>query len=232
MESTVPVFPCQSLTPVLEFYQTLGFEVEHQQESPYLYGAVRRGEVILHFSRLSVMQAKHGVCLVFVPEVADYHTAFSNALREKYARIPTAGYPRITRWHTEHTRFHIFDPAGNVLIFINNYEPSQEYGWSEENLSPMVQAIENAMFLRDTYCHDSAAAKVLDKALKQHPDAINIERARALALRAELALALGDDEQAHALQQKSGDIPISEEDRRRYDIDLSAPHRLRKWLSI
>jgi hypothetical protein len=34
METTIPLFPCVSLDEMLDFYQTLGFEVAFQQKEP------------------------------------------------------------------------------------------------------------------------------------------------------------------------------------------------------
>jgi hypothetical protein len=34
METTIPLFPCTALDEMLEFYQTLGFEVTYRQNEP------------------------------------------------------------------------------------------------------------------------------------------------------------------------------------------------------
>ncbi len=46
---TIPVLPCISLPETVAFYGILGFEVTHQQTTPNVYAAMRRGEVNLHF---------------------------------------------------------------------------------------------------------------------------------------------------------------------------------------
>ena len=51
MEDVIPLLYCQSLEAMLEFYQALGFEVTYRQEWPYVYAAVSRGHVTLHFTR-------------------------------------------------------------------------------------------------------------------------------------------------------------------------------------
>jgi hypothetical protein len=233
METTIPLFPCASLDETLNFYQTLGFEVTFQQKEPYPYGAVRLGGFDLHFSRLTMYGEKNafGACLVFVPEVEPYHRAFADALRVKYGKIPTAGLPRITRLRQDQTRFKVFDPSGNLVIFINRNEPEAVYGWSEENLSELAQALENAAFLRDTYANDRSAAKVLDVALARHKSADPVDRARALAARAELAVAMGDAERAQAIRLELQQVPLSDEERDRFRYELQAADDLERWLT-
>jgi hypothetical protein len=61
MESTIPLLPCKSLEETLTFYRALSFEVTHEQTTPYLYGAVRRGEVDLHFARSATMSRRRSM---------------------------------------------------------------------------------------------------------------------------------------------------------------------------
>ncbi len=227
METTIPLFPCKSLDTTLDFYQALGFEGTYRQDEPYLYAAVQRGNVVIHFSKLSVWSAKNAAALIHVPQIEPYFQAFSDGLREKFGRIPTAGLPRLTRLRPGHTRFHIFDPSGNVLLYINQDE---EYTYSESGSSPLAQALDKAAFLRDTYANDKAAARVLDLALARHISAVPIERACALAARAELAVAMGDSERVQAVRAELAAIPLSDEDHARYRDELQAADQLECWL--
>jgi hypothetical protein len=104
------LFPCVALAATLYFYRTLGFEVTYEQQTPYEYGAVRRGGIDLHFhGRKQVNPEKSfSTCLVFVSGVEPYHRAFADALRAKYGKVPTAGLPRITRLRRGQTRFAAF----------------------------------------------------------------------------------------------------------------------------
>jgi hypothetical protein len=232
-ETTIPLLPCESRGETLEFYQALGFAITYHQEDPYPYGVVSRGGIQLHFSRLSVYGAKKafGAYLVFVADVAPYHRAFADGLREKYGRVPTAGLPRISRLRAGHTRFKVFDPSGNMVILINRDEPEPDYEKGYDGLSEMEQAIENAVFLRDTYANDTAAANLLDNALKRYETSAPLDRARALAVRAELALALGEAERSRAIQSELAQLPLSEEDRQRYREELEAAETLERWLT-
>jgi hypothetical protein len=230
-ESIIPLFPCDSLNEMLDFYQVLGFEVLYQQEDPYLYAAIRRGGVDLHFSKLTTWHTKNAVCLIFVPQVAPYHREFADALRVKYGKVPTAGLPRITRLRPGQFRFHVFDPSGNVLLYITREEPEMDYTWYMTKRSRLASAIDNATFLRDTYVNDKAAAQVLDKALGQKQAVDPVERARALAMRAELAVAMGDAERASALRLELRLISLSDEDRHRFRHELQAADDLERWLT-
>jgi hypothetical protein len=233
-EATIPLLPCTALGETLDFYRTLGFEVTHEQTEPYLYGAVRRGGVELHFARLNVYGAKNafGASLVFVDELAVHHRAFADALRREHGKVPTAGLPRITRLRRDQSRFKIFDPSGNLLIYIDRQEAEGSYGsFGDAASSALVAALENAAFLRDTYANDAAAAKVLDTALQRHPSAAPIDRARALASRAELAVAMGDTEAARALRRELRGISLSTEDQERFRSELESADALERWLT-
>jgi catechol 2,3-dioxygenase-like lactoylglutathione lyase family enzyme len=230
-ETTIPLLPCHSLDATLTFYQALGFAVTHRQQSPYLYASVQRGDVELHFSSLKVYGAgkSFGSSLVFVDEIADYRRAFAEGLRRRYGAIPTAGQPRLSRLRPGQTRFFIFDPAGNIIIYIDRAEQWAGYDTDGQERSALALALENANFLRDTYANDAAAAKVLDTALGQHGVTTPLERARALAARAELAVALGDTAAATAARQALGQIGLSAAELAAYRHELQAADDLERW---
>lgn len=227
MEHMTPLFACKSPDETLAFYEALGFTVTYRQDIPYLYAAVTRGEINLHFAK-----GKHGMtCLVHVPEVGIYHQAFADGLRAHYGRIPTADFPRMTRLMPGQTRFQVFDPTGNILLFINHDEPDIDYDAYDDSLSPLMQVLENVAFLRDTYADDQSAAKFLDKKLAQHTNAAPIERALALAVRTELAVAMGDSAKADATRAELRQIPLPAEDRERFHDALHAADALERWLT-
>lgn len=226
MESVTPLFQVKSIQEVLEFYRALGFEVTYLQEKPYLYAAVQRGGIHLHF----VKGTESASALVHVLNAADYHQAFADGLRAKYGKVPSAKLPRITRFRQGQTRFTVYDPAGNVLVFINHDEPDPDYEAYDASLSPLMQALERVKFLRDTYDDDKAAAQFLDRKLQQYPSAPPLERARALAARAELAVAMGDSARAQTVRDELKHLPLSDEERQLYHDELLAAERLERWL--
>jgi catechol 2,3-dioxygenase-like lactoylglutathione lyase family enzyme len=225
----IPVLPCVSIDETLDFYRTLGFEVTHKQTSPYVWLAVRRGGIELQFFGFKELDPKEAfsTCLVMVPEVETYHRSFADALREKYGKLPTTGIPRITRFRAGQTRFTVVDPSGNSVIYIRRDEPDVEYyGKPGEKRSGLAKAIETATVLRDFKEDDAAAAKVLDVALAKDVSADPVDRARALAARAELAVAMGDAERARAVRAELQQIPLSDRDRDRFRHELQAADEL------
>jgi catechol 2,3-dioxygenase-like lactoylglutathione lyase family enzyme len=231
--TTIPLFPITSLDETLAFYQALGFEVTYRQDEPYLYASVSRDDTTFHFSRLSMYGAKNafGAVLVFVPNVNPVHATFADGLRSHYGKVPTAGVPRISRLFPGQTRFRLFDPSGNILTYINHDEPDADWSAYETPASPLLQALENAVFLRDTYGNDTAAAKVLDKALDGNKKGSAMDRARVLAARAELAVALGEAERAEVVQRELQQIELSEEERDQYRHELDVAERTAQWIT-
>jgi hypothetical protein len=237
METTITLLPCKSLVDTLDFYRTLGFEITYEQHEPYLYAAVRHGGVDLHFSRLTTYgKNAFGACLVFVDQVEQYHHAFAHALRSKYSKIPTAGYPRLTRMKKGDTRFKFFDPTGNMITYIDRTEADSAYWDTDQNISDLAQALENAVFLRDVYTNDEAAARALDVALnrarKDSKSADPLEMARALAARAEIAVAMGEIETVHDIRRELSEITLTDEDRVNYRDELQAADELERWLTL
>lgn len=233
----IPVFPCRELDVSLAFYRALGFTVTHEQTKPYVYGAVQLEELALNFTQARGAAAKEGgvLCLVMVKDVAAKHQAFADGLRAHYGRVPTAGEPRITRWRAGQTRFHLFDPVGNVLLFIAEDEPEIDYEAYDGTLSALGQAMVSAAFVRDTYTDDVKAGRVLDRALargeKVQWEGVDVvERARVLAMRAELAVALGDQARATELQEALDALALPEEVWEANRAELEAPQRLARWI--
>lgn len=230
-ELTIPLLPCQQLDPLLDFYRTLGFKVTYEQTSPYVYAAVMRGAADLHFHKPKGkdINKTSGTCLIFVPSIESYYKAFTDALRTRHGKVPTAGEPRITRLQKGQTRFTLFDPAGNRLVYIVQDEPDRDYSEYETPRSKMVHAIEMAAFLRDTYTDDQAAALVLDKALAKDEPAEPIDRALALASRAELAVAMDETELSQKLREQLQRVKLSAKDRKQHAHELQAADELERW---
>lgn len=228
-ETAIPCLPCVSMTEALDFYRALGFEVTYQQKSPNEYAATKRGGFELHFYGLKGLKSEecHSTCLVMIPDPEPLHKAFSEALRQKYGRFPVAGFPRITRFKSGQSRFTVVDPSGNSVIYIKRSAPE---GWSAEKLTGLAKAIETAAKLRDESGDDESAAKVLDVALARYPDAPPLDRARALAARAELAVSLGEADRLRAVRAELQGVPLSDEDREKYRHELEAADVLERQM--
>lgn len=228
-ETTIPVLPSVSLDETLAFYRALGFEVTSEQRRPYVYASTRRGAVEIHFVGIPKLDPKqaYSTCLVMVPEVEPLYATFAAALREVHGKLPVAGIPRITRMRPGQSRFTIVDPAGNSLVFIKRGAPEEDESTEEaivrlEGESRLAHAIRLAARLRDFKNDDPAAAKVLDVALARAEPSPPLERARALAARVELAVALGQPDRAAALRAELEALPLSPTERAQIQRELGS----------
>lgn len=222
-EVAIPMLPCVSLLETLEFYQSLGFVVTYQQKSPNPYGVVKREDAELHFFGLKGLDPKSAfsTCAIIVREVEPLYQELSEALRKKYGKLPVAGLPRIARMKKGQSRFHVVDPSGNWIRFIQNTEaPDANKSKLGEGASRLARAIETAVTLRDFSGDDLKAAKVLDAALARDDAGSQIERARALAIRAELASVLEERETLQRTLAALQELPLTEEERRELHNEL------------
>ncbi len=240
----VPVFRCTSLERTLRHYRALGFRVTYEQSTPYTYAATMWGSFELHFHGVSKLNPEHAAsCLVNVENVSGVHQAVADSLRRMYQGLPVSGFPRITRFRAGHTRFTVYDSDGNHLQFIARDEPEYDYDTNADDSafgrtlsgitrtqSTLMNALETAVFLRDTYHNDHAAARKLDNALRQSDPAEPLEYARALAARAELAVALGETDRVSELRAALSRLTLSDEDRHRYRAELEAADQLERLM--
>lgn len=230
--TTIPVLPCVSMPETLAFYGALGFEVTHQQTAPNVYAATRRGDVHLHFMGLKKLDPResYSTCLVLVPEVERLHETFAEGLRQAYGKVPIAGFPRISRMKKGQSRFTVVDVAGNSVIFIKRDAPDDydERAAGSRSNSRLGRALRVAARLRDFKNDDAAAAKVLDVALARKEVDAPLERARALAARIELAVALGEGARARTLRAELDEAPLSEEERAQIKPQLDAVDALER----
>jgi hypothetical protein len=202
--TTIPALPCESLDRALEFWQAMGFTIGYRQRAPNAYAVIRAPEYELHLFGLKQLrpQDNFSTCLVIVPEVEQLHQAFSDRMRESLGKVPSKGFPRISRMRPSQSRFTLTDVAGNSVIFIKRGGEDMEASAPDEQpgQTPLQRAITLAARLRDFKHDDAAAAKALDIALAREPDQASPSYARAIADRLELAIALDDDERAQALR--------------------------------
>ncbi len=234
-ETTVPLLPCVSAEEILEFYRALGFEVTYEQTRPYLYLAFHWSGFDLHYGRapkgLDPALENSGGCLVMVDAVAPYHAALTQAMRRAYGRVLAKGLPRITRHRPGASRFTLMDPSGNSLIFIQRGEPERlEYGGSKD-LDGLARVLDGARILRDFKTDDLAAFRRIRSGLKRHGDrAPAVERALALAMLVELAVALGEEEGVQEWRERLSAIPLTGDELSRVEGELRNASALRHWL--
>lgn len=222
---TIPVLPSVSLPETLNFYRILGFEVTHEQLKPYVYGAIRRGDVHLHFVGVPKLKREESfsTCLVMLPEVEDLHQTFVDSLRKAYGKVPLSGLPRITRMKKGQSRFTVIDVDGSSVVYIKQDAPDDyDEEISEHTDTSLGKAVRMAARFRDFKNDDAGAAKILDLGLAKNPDAAPVDRARALAARLELALVLGEQGRAEALRDELKAVPLTDEERAHFKRELEA----------
>lgn len=231
--TTIPLLPCLDVDSTVEFYTALGFTIGHRQERPYLYLTVTFGDVELHFKEsapgLDPTAELSGGTLVLVDAAAPFHSAFVAGLRERQGRVLATGLPRLTRLRPGQTRFTVYDPSGNSVVFIERDEPEIEYGGSRE-LSGLARALDNVRIFRDFKNDDVLAARALDAALDRHrADASRVDVARALADRAELAVAIGDSAEVYRRELVQLDLTAAERDCAATELEALA--QIEEWMA-
>jgi len=230
---TVPVLFVASLDETLDFWEALGYEKTYYQKSPYGYAVMSRGEYGLHFiEQKSIKPEENPIsCLVLVTDVEAVHQNFSKALKGKLGRVPNKGLPRITRIRPGQTRFTVTDPSGNSVTFIKFGDEDEEMVVKSEqrgDQSLMEFAISRATRFRESKLDLSGAAKILDVALERHSDEAKILIARALLLRAEIALDVEETATASASLQKLRELPLSEEERASLSSEIERLSEIKK----
>lgn len=215
---TVPVLFAASLDETLDFWEALGYEKTYYQKSPYGYAVMSRGEYGLHFIQQKWLNPEENPsgCLVVVTDVEAVHQNFSKALKGKLGRVPNKGLPRITRIRPGQTRFTVTDPSGNWVTFIKFGDEDEEITVNSEqrgDQSPMEFAISRATRFREFKLDLSGAAKILDVALERHGGESTLLIARALLLRADIAIDLEETAIARATLEKLRELTLSAEDR-------------------
>lgn len=223
---TIPILPCISLGETLAFYRALGFEVTHQQTRPNVYAATRRGSVNLHFMGIAKLEPSkaYSACLVVVPELDQLYATFLSGLKTAYGKLPLKGWPRISRLRPGASRFTLVDVAGNSVIFVKQDAPDDydESAAAPTTDTPLGKALKQARRFRDFKNDDVAAAKLLDVALRKDSTSSPVERARALAARIELALALGDEARASSARAELQALTLTDAERSHYRDELAA----------
>lgn len=198
-ERTYPILACRALDDVVGFYSALGFAVSYRQEKPNPYLVVRRADIHLHFCAPPGYDPETalGSVIVVVPDADALYADFASGLRAAYGKLPVAGIPRILRPRRKRgtvAGFSVVDPGGNWLRISRAGDTEDD----AESAQGLELALRSAARQGDARGDDATAARMLDAALKRHPDAPPAERAAALAYRTELALRLGDADAAGA----------------------------------
>jgi catechol 2,3-dioxygenase-like lactoylglutathione lyase family enzyme len=238
-EITIPILPCQSMDETLEFYGALGFAVTYRQKRPNTYAVVGRGGVELHFFVLRGLDpaSSYGTCYVKTADVDALYETFRAGLRQAFGRVPSRGMPRIGALKDMSygvRQFVVVDPGGNHIRIGQPLESAE--GWahsgpSEASPTRLSKALHAATLLGDSKGDDAAAAKVLDLALARDEPEPGRVRVRALILRADLAVRVGDDRLAGRLLADVRKVEIGGEELEALGDDLRRARDLEQVLT-
>ena len=215
--TTIPLLPSAAIEETLEFWKALGFETTYQQRSPNSYATMKNGNYELHFYGLSSLKPEDNftMCVVNVPEVEDLHQRFSGRIRTLLGKVPTRGFPRISRMRPGQTRFTVTDTAGNSVYFIKAGDEDHAIGeaYKEADQTEWQRTLNMVARLRDYHLDDAKAAKVLDVALARTDPDGSSDYAYALAARIDLAVAMEDIDLVPDLLTRLTNMPLSADDR-------------------
>ncbi|MFI9766177.1 bleomycin resistance protein [Streptomyces sp. NPDC052415] len=197
-EKTIPILPCRTLPPVLDFYTALGFEVTFQQRSPNPFAVVERGGIQLQFFGMKQYEPTQSfsTCYVLTGDVDGLHEAFRAGLKAAYGKVPTRGLPRLGPLKDMSygvRQFLMTDPGGNCIRVGQPTSDDPHHRPAPEET--FARALHHAALFADSKDDPASAAKVIDRALGL-PDEqpTRVQLLQLLVLRADVAGRLEDGE--------------------------------------
>ncbi|MGW2329033.1 bleomycin resistance protein [Streptomyces sp. NPDC001700] len=230
-EKTIPMLPCRTLQPVLDFYTVLGFEATFQQKSPNPYAVVERGGIQLHFFGMKGYEPaeSYSTCYIYTDDVNGLHETFRTSLKAAYGRVPTRGLPRIGALRdASHgvRQFLMSDPGGNCLRI--GQQTSQNAHHRPAPKETFARALHHASLFADSRDDPAAAAKILDRALRREDERPTpLQSLRLLALRADVARRLGDEETTTSALTQAAALHLTTQQRASAHDDLERLEELR-----
>jgi uncharacterized glyoxalase superfamily protein PhnB len=121
----VPILFVRDVTHAANYYRdTLGFEIDFLYGTPPFYGAVRRGHARLHLRfigrpNFAELAAREKSLILASVEVNDVEALFAE-FQARGAEFPQPLEHQV--WGG--TDFHVRDPDGNVISFVQYDEPA------------------------------------------------------------------------------------------------------------
>lgn len=223
----IPMLPCASIQETLDFYVALGFEITYQQTRPNNYGCVKFGDIDLHFFTLKGYEPanSYSSCLILISDADALYQQFIASLRGTLGKIPAAGIPRITKPSNKNSagdyRFNVIDPGGNWIRFIQQSSKPETVESPEIATNKLARAILAADLLVNAKGDFEGAAKMLDSALAlSEADVTPVQRVKALVLRAECAMNLGDEAASKRFLSMIAQLSLTDEERERLSTEL------------
>lgn len=245
-EKTIPLLPCQTIQPVVDFYAALGFEITFIQKSPYAYAVVERGDVELQFFGMKKYEPTESIsgCYVLTDDVDGMYGAFRAGLKEAYGKIPTRGLPRIGPVKDMSygvRQFLMTDPAGNTLRIGQPNDTESDGHHQPPPKEPYARALHLAAVFADSKQDLGAAVKILDRALgdaaasdgrlgKEGASPTAVQLYRMLVLRGDVAQRLDDTEEARGFLDRATAVELTDAERAEVGDDSVRAAELRESL--
>ncbi|MFJ7626706.1 bleomycin resistance protein [Streptomyces sp. NPDC097595] len=230
-EKTIPILPCRTIQPIVDFYAALGFEATFRQTSPNPYAVVERGDIQLHFFGMKRYEpaASYSTCYIRTDDVDGLYASFRSSLKAAYGRIPTRGLPRVgplkdTSYGAR--QFLVTDPAGNCLRIGQPTSRDQHHRPAPEET--FARALHHASLFADSKNDPAGAARIIDRVLGLEDESPTpVQLLRLLILRADAAGRLGDDATAASALARAAALPLTERERESARDDLERVEELR-----
>ncbi|MDT0387903.1 bleomycin resistance protein [Streptomyces dubilierae] len=216
-DKTIPILPCRTLHPLLDFYTALGFEVTYAQRSPHPYAVVERGAIELQFFAMkhSEPAGSYSTCYVLTDDVDGLHEAFRSGLKAAYGRIPTRGLPRLGPLKDMPygvRQFLMTDPGGNCVRIGQRTGAHPGHGPAPEET--FARALHHASLLADSKADPAAAAKVVDRVLALTDETpTDVQLVQLLVLRGDVAGRLGDEDGADHFLTRAAAVRLGDAER-------------------
>ncbi|MER7540949.1 VOC family protein [Streptomyces sp. NPDC097704] len=223
-EKTIPILPCRTIQPVLDFYTTLGFEVTFQQKNPGPYAVVQRGCIQLHFFGMKHYEptASFSTCMVQTDDIDGLHETFRTRPKAAYGRVPNRGLPRIGPLkNASHgvRQFLMADPGGNCIRIGQQMSDDQHHRPAPKGT--FARAVHHACLLADSKGDLPGAAQIIDRALRLWDERPTpVELLRLLVLRADVATRLGDGDAATSALAAATAVHLTAEEKESVHDDL------------
>ena len=229
-DKTIPLLPCRTIQPVVDFYTALGFEVTFLQTSPNPFAAVRRGDVDLQFFGMKQYEpsASYSTCYVLTDDVDAMHAAFRAGLKAAYGRVPSRGLPRLGPLRDMSygvRQFLMTDPGGNCIRVGQPISEDQHHRPAPEET--FERALHHATLFADSKEDPAGAAKIIDRVLgleDERPTPMQL--VRLLVLRGDVAQRLGDDATAASALARAAAVRLTDEERESVRDDLARREEL------
>jgi catechol 2,3-dioxygenase-like lactoylglutathione lyase family enzyme len=215
-ERTYPCLPCPDLDEAIAFYEALGFTRTYRQLKPNPYAVVALEEIQIHLFGMDNFNPadSYGSVIVVVPDPDALYQSFATGLRAAYKKLPTVGFPRITRPRKKYGTvrgFSVVDVGGNWLRISKLGDTEAQA--AEEQTTGLAGILDVAARLGDAHGDEAQALKTLENGLKRYADAPMLDVARALLYRAELAVRLNDQALARSSLSSVLALKLGEEER-------------------